>query len=50
MMLIDAFGGLTSWINAHALWPTLPVWAYVVITLIDITAAKELESRLRAKP
>jgi len=35
MMLLDALAGLSSWINAHALWPTLPVWAYVVITLID---------------
>lgn len=35
MPLIDALRSLVTWINAHALWPDLPVWAYVVLTLID---------------
>ena len=35
MMLFDAIGQLATWINAHAVWPHLPVWAYVVLTLID---------------
>ena len=35
MMLIDALGGLATRINAHAVWPNLPVWAYVILTAID---------------
>jgi stearoyl-CoA desaturase (delta-9 desaturase) len=35
MTLFDALGGLAGWINAHAVWPNLPVWAYVVLTFID---------------
>jgi stearoyl-CoA desaturase (Delta-9 desaturase) len=34
-MIIDSLGGLATWLNAHAVWPHLPVWAYVVITVID---------------
>lgn len=34
-MPIDTLAGLGSWINAHAVWPNLPVWALVIITLID---------------
>jgi len=32
------FGFLSStatWINAHALWPDLPLWSYAVLTLLD---------------
>ena len=35
MTFIASVGGLAGWINAHAVWPNLPVWAYVVITIID---------------
>jgi stearoyl-CoA desaturase (Delta-9 desaturase) len=35
MTFIDSLGGLAGWINAHAVWPNLPVWAYVVITILD---------------
>jgi stearoyl-CoA desaturase (delta-9 desaturase) len=35
MTLIDSLGGLATFINAHAVWPNLPIWAYVVFTLID---------------
>ena len=24
-----------AWINAHAVWPYLPVWGYAVLTLLD---------------
>ncbi|MBS1819770.1 MAG: hypothetical protein JSU08_17685 [Acidobacteria bacterium] len=34
-MLIDSVAALTRAIDAHAVWPHLPVWAYVLITLID---------------
>ena len=34
-MPFDSLAGLATWINAHALWPNLPVWAYVAITLVD---------------
>ena len=34
-MRIDSLAGLATWINAHAVWPNLPVWAYVVITILD---------------
>lgn len=34
-MSMGFFGGLSAWINAHAVWPHLPFWAYAVITLID---------------
>lgn len=26
---------ILSWINAHALWPDLPVWVYAALTLVD---------------
>ena len=32
------FAWLTSlavWVNAHALWPDLPIWSYAVLTLVD---------------
>jgi stearoyl-CoA desaturase (delta-9 desaturase) len=34
-MIIDSLTGLASWINAHALWPSLPIWAYAIITFLD---------------
>jgi len=24
-----------AWVNAHALWPNLPVWIYMLVALID---------------
>jgi len=26
---------MAAWINAHALWPNLPVWVYALVALID---------------
>lgn len=34
-MSMGFVGGLSAWINTHAVWPHLPFWAYAVITLID---------------
>ncbi len=33
--VISALAGLGPWINTHALWPDLPIWAYLFITLLD---------------
>jgi stearoyl-CoA desaturase (delta-9 desaturase) len=35
MTFIDTLTGLATWLNAHAVWPHLPVWAYVLITFVD---------------
>lgn len=35
MTLFDALGGLSTWINAHAVWPNLPVWVYALLAFID---------------
>ena len=32
---MGALHDIATWVNAHALWPNLPVWAYVLITLVD---------------
>ena len=32
---MGALYDIATWVNAHALWPNLPVWAYVLITLVD---------------
>jgi stearoyl-CoA desaturase (delta-9 desaturase) len=34
-MIIDSLAGLVSWINAHALWPSLPFWAYFLLAFLD---------------
>ena len=26
---------LGAWIDAHAIWPALPLWAYAVLALLD---------------
>ncbi len=28
-------GALVDWINAHAVWPNLPIWAYAGLALVD---------------
>ena len=35
MLALDWLGTLGAWINAHALWPDLPIWAYAVLALVD---------------
>jgi stearoyl-CoA desaturase (delta-9 desaturase) len=35
MTIITSLTGLGAWINAHALWPHLPVWSYALLTLLD---------------
>jgi stearoyl-CoA desaturase (delta-9 desaturase) len=35
MLIIDTVGGLGAWINAHALWPSLPTWGYGLLALFD---------------
>ena len=35
MIVIDTLSGVAAWINAHALWPNLPVWSYALLTLLD---------------
>jgi stearoyl-CoA desaturase (delta-9 desaturase) len=35
MMIFDTLSGTAAWINAHALWPDLPVWSYALLTLLD---------------
>jgi stearoyl-CoA desaturase (Delta-9 desaturase) len=35
MSILDMLSGTALWINAHALWPDLPVWSYGVIALVD---------------
>jgi stearoyl-CoA desaturase (Delta-9 desaturase) len=32
---MQAFLNFPAWINAHAIWPDLPIWAYFFITFID---------------
>ena len=27
--------GVAAWINAHALWPNLPLWSYALLALVD---------------
>ena len=38
-MIIDSLAGLATWINAHAVWPNLPIWAYVTLTILDTQGA-----------
>ena len=33
--MIEAVVAASAWVNAHALWPSLPIWAYALLTLID---------------
>ena len=35
MTLLAALGSVDSWINAHAVWPSLPVWGYALLALVD---------------
>jgi stearoyl-CoA desaturase (delta-9 desaturase) len=35
MSALDWLGNLSTWINAHALWPDLPVWGYAMLALVD---------------
>jgi stearoyl-CoA desaturase (delta-9 desaturase) len=35
MSIINSLTGLGAWINAHALWPHLPVWSYAILALLD---------------
>jgi stearoyl-CoA desaturase (delta-9 desaturase) len=35
MPVFDWLGGLAAWLNAHAIWPDLPVWAYGLLALAD---------------
>src|SRR5258708_7138043 len=35
MMIFGFVGGFSTWLNARALWPDLPLWLYAVITLVD---------------
>jgi stearoyl-CoA desaturase (delta-9 desaturase) len=35
MPMIGWLSGLASWVNAHALWPDLPLWSYAGLTLLD---------------
>jgi len=35
MSILDALSGVFAWINAHALWPHLPVWSYALLALAD---------------
>ena len=35
MALISLFNGIGAWLNAHALFATLPVWSYLLLALID---------------
>ena len=33
--MIEAVVAASAWVNAHALWPSLPAWAYALLTLVD---------------
>jgi stearoyl-CoA desaturase (delta-9 desaturase) len=35
MSIFDALGGVAAWINAHALFAHLPIWAYALLALAD---------------
>lgn len=35
MSIFAAISGTAAWINGHALWPHLPVWAYALLALAD---------------
>ena len=35
MTIITSLTGLGAWLNAHALWPHLPVWSYALLALLD---------------
>jgi stearoyl-CoA desaturase (delta-9 desaturase) len=34
-MVPDVIVRAAAWLNAHAIWPHLPAWAYLVITVVD---------------
>jgi stearoyl-CoA desaturase (delta-9 desaturase) len=35
MPIIETLSGLGAWIDSHALWPTLPLWSYGLLALLD---------------
>jgi len=35
MALLTPLANLGAWINAHALWPNLPVWSYALLAFLD---------------
>ena len=38
MIIFELLGGVAQWINAHALWPHLPIWGYALLALADTHA------------
>lgn len=35
MSILDTLSGVAAWVNAHALWPDLPVWSYLALAFLD---------------